>query len=75
MAHMTKKADFLKMIENMTSPMLRTFRGSVYLRDNSDTKTEIEIYRASNMEESGITSSINQSAKYRNWIIAAKGSY
>ena len=75
MAHMTKKADFLKMIEKMANPMLKTFRGSVYLRDNNDTKTEIEIYRASNMEEAGIISSMNQSTKYRNWIIAAKGSY
>ncbi|POW55605.1 hypothetical protein C3408_17000 [Candidatus Pantoea alvi] len=68
MAHMTKKADFLKIIEKMANPKMRCFRGSVYLRDGGDIKTEIEIYRACNMEEAGIISSMNQSAKYRSWM-------
>ncbi|EBK0477639.1 hypothetical protein D3K51_17985 [Salmonella enterica] len=68
MAFMTKKADFLKLTAGMTRPTLKTFRGSVYLRDNNDPSTEVEIYRASNMREEGIISSMNQSAKYRKWL-------
>lgn len=65
MAHMTKKADFLSMLVNLTNPKLKTFRGSVYL---SDEKQSYEIYKASNMEESGIISAMNQCQKYRKWM-------
>lgn len=68
MAHNTKKADFIKLVSGMKTPTLRTFRGSVYLRDGKDTTTEVEIYRASNMKEAGIISSMNQSAKFRAWM-------
>lgn len=66
MAHMTKKADFLAMIAGLDNPKLKTFRGSVYLY-NGETCIA-EIYRASNMKESGILSSMNQLTKYRKWM-------
>lgn len=66
MAHMTKKADFLAMIAGLDNPKLKTFRGSVYLY-NGETFIA-EIYRASNMKESGILSSMNQLTKYRKWM-------
>lgn len=66
MAHMTKKADFLAMVAGLDNPKLKTFRGSVYLY-NGETYLA-EIYRASNMKESGILSSMNQLAKYRKWM-------
>lgn len=66
MAHMTKKADFLAMIACLDNPNLKTFRGSVYLY-NGETYLA-EIYRASNMKEQGILSSMNQLAKYRKWM-------
>lgn len=66
MAHMTKKADFLAMIAGLDNPNLKTFRGSVYLY-NGETYLA-EIYRASNMKEQGILSSMNQLAKYRKWM-------
>lgn len=66
MAHMTKKADFLSMIAGLDNPKLKTFRGSVYLY-NGETYLA-EIYRASNMKEQGILSSMNQLAKYRKWM-------
>ena len=68
MAHNTKKADFIKMVSEMNTPTLRTFRGSVYLRDGKDVTTEVEIYRASNMKETGIICSMNQAAKFRGWM-------
>lgn len=66
MAHMTKKADFLAMIAGLDNPKLKTFRGSVYLY-NGETYLS-EIYRASNIKEQGILSSMNQLAKYRKWM-------
>jgi hypothetical protein len=66
MAHMTKKADFLAMIAGIDNPNLKTFRRSVYLY-NGETYLA-EIYRASNMKEQGILSSMNQLAKYRKWM-------
>ena len=66
MAHMTKKADFLAMVAGLDNPKLKTFRGSVYLY-NGETYLA-EIYRSSNMKESGILSSMNQLAKYRKWM-------
>ena len=66
MAHMTKKADFLAMIAGLDNPNLKTFRGSVYLYDGETYLAEI--YRASNMKEQGILSSMNQLAKYRKWM-------
>lgn len=66
MAHMTKKADFLAMISGLDNPKLKTFRGSVYLY-NGETYLA-EIYRASNMKESGILSSMNQLTKYHKWM-------
>lgn len=72
MAHCMKKVEFLALIANMSNPRLRTFRGSVYLRDGDSVAKEIEIYRASNMKEEGIISSMNKSTKFRNWMEAAK---
>lgn len=66
MAHMTKKADFLAMISGLDNPKLKTFRGSVYLYNGEIYLAEI--YRASNMKESGILSSMNQLTKYRKWM-------
>lgn len=66
MAHMTKKADFLSMVVNLIDPKITTFRGSVYL---SDENQSYEVYKASNMEEAGIISAMNQSQKYRKWMI------
>ena len=66
MAHMTKKADFLAMIAGLDNPNLKTFRGSVYLYNGENYLAEI--YRASNMKEQGILSSMNQLAKYRKWM-------
>lgn len=66
MAHMTKKADFLSMIAGLDNPKLKTFRGSVYLYNGEAYLAEI--YRASNMKEQGILSSMNQLAKYRKWM-------
>lgn len=69
MAHMMKKVDFLNLAGGMSSVYFRTFRGSVYIRDGRDnTESEVEIYRASNMEEAGIISAMNQCAKYRKWM-------
>lgn len=72
MAHCMKKVEFMALIANMSNPRLRTFRGSVYLRDGDSVAKEIEIYRASNMKEEGIISSMNKSTKFRNWMDAAK---
>lgn len=72
MAHCMKKVEFLALVANMNNPRLRTFRGSVYLRDGDNVAKEIEIYRASNMKEEGIISSMNKSTKFRNWMDAAK---
>lgn len=66
MAHMTKKADFLAMVSGLDNPKLKTFRGSVYLY-NGETYLA-EIYRARNIKEQGILSSMNQLAKYRKWM-------
>ncbi|QAX92276.1 hypothetical protein HWC07_gp024 [Pantoea phage vB_PagM_LIET2] len=68
MAHMMKKADFLNLVTTMKEPRLKTFRGSVYLRDGDSTESEVEIYQASNMKEEGIISAMNQSSKYRGWM-------
>lgn len=68
MSHMMKKADFMVLVSTMEKPKLRTFRGSVYLRDGDNSATEVEIYCACNMEESGIISAMNQSVKYRHWM-------
>lgn len=68
MAHMMKKAEFLSLVTTMEKPALRSFRGSVYLRDGEKVATEVEIYRACNMQEAGIISAMNQSAKYRAWM-------
>ena len=72
MAHCMKKVEFMALVANMNNPRLRTFRGSVYLRDGDNVAKEIEIYRASNMKEEGIISSMNKSTKFRNWMDAAK---
>lgn len=73
MAHMMKKAEFLKVISNWNEVSFRTFRGSVYIRNGEkNTESEIEIYRASNMEESGIICAMNQSRKYRAWTMGGK---
>lgn len=69
MAHMMKKADFLKLVSTMKDVCFRTFRGSVYIRDGKDNPaSEVEIYRASNMKEEGVISSHNQYAKYKKWL-------
>lgn len=68
MAHMMKKTDFVALVKGMQTPKLKTFRGSVYLRDGDNTESEVEIYQASNMKEEGIISAMNQSAKYRSWL-------
>lgn len=65
MAYMTKKSDFVSMLKNLTNPKLKTFRGSVYLYDE---KQSYEIYKASNMKESGLISAMNQCQKYRKWM-------
>lgn len=65
MAHNTKKADFLAMLANLNNPKLKTNSGSVYLYDETQS---YEIYRASNMKESGIISAMNQAAKFRAWM-------
>ncbi|QPD96142.1 hypothetical protein [Enterobacter phage N5822] len=54
------------MIAGLDNPKLKTFRGSVYLY-NGETYLA-EIYRASNMKEQGILSSMNQLSKYRKWM-------
>lgn len=66
MAHMMKKVDFLALVENVKEPRLKTFRGSVYLYDGE--KYVDEIYRASNLKETGIMSAMNQSFKYKKWM-------
>lgn len=68
MAHMMKKADFQDLIKGMKSPKLKTFRGSVYLRDGEDISTQVEIYCASSMKEAGIISAWNQAEKYSGWM-------
>lgn len=68
MAHMMKKADFQDLVKGMKSPALKTFRGSVYLRDGDNVSSQVEIYCASNMKESGIISAWNQSDKYSRWM-------
>lgn len=70
MAHRMKKAEFLATAAKLANPKLRSFRGSVYLRDGNDSTTEIEIYRACNMQESGIISAINQAGTYGAWLRA-----
>ena len=66
MAHMMKKVDFLALVKTVEEPRLKTFRGSVYLYDGN--KYVEEVYRASNMKEAGILSSMNQLNKYRKWM-------
>lgn len=66
MAHMMKKDVFLALVAITEQPKLKTFRGSVYLYDGE--KMIEEIYRASNMKEAGILSSMNQLSKYRKWM-------
>lgn len=68
MSHMMKKNEFLKIVATMVNPKLKSFRGSVYLQDGDNTNSEVELYRASNMKESGIISAMNQSSKYRSWM-------
>lgn len=68
MAHMMKKADFLALAEKMANPKVMSFRGSVLLRDGNDNATEVEVYRACTMEESGLISAMNQATKYRRWL-------
>lgn len=68
MAHMMKKVEFMALISKFETVYFRTFRGSVYVRNGqSNTESEVEVYRASNIQESGIISSMNQSAKYQAW--------
>lgn len=68
MAHMMRKVEFMNVVSKMSNVYFRTFRGSVYIRDGqSNTESEIEVYRASNMKEEGILSAMNQCNKYRAW--------
>lgn len=70
MAFNTKKADFIKMISDMKNPCTFSRHGSVYLRDGGafDGGESTEIYRASNMQESGMISATNQASKFNRWI-------
>lgn len=73
MAHMMKKSEFLALAATMKDVVFHTFRGSVYVRDGKlNTESQVEIYRASNMKEEGITCSMNQRAKYAKWLADAK---
>lgn len=66
MAHMMKKAEFLNLVKDCGFAHLKTFRGSVYLYDREIQVAEV--YCASNIQESGIISAMNQSIKYRKWM-------
>lgn len=68
MAHMTKKADFQALASAMKNPKVLSMRGSVYLRDGDNVSSQVEVYRACTMEESGLISAMNQCCKYRRWI-------
>lgn len=73
MAFNTKKADFIKMIAGMKTPNVFSRQGSVYLIDGNRFSShipELEIYRASTMQEPGLISSFNQAAKFRKWMEA-----
>ncbi|NKG32087.1 hypothetical protein FVB43_18840 [Erwinia rhapontici] len=73
MAFNTKKIDFAKMIVGMKNPNVFSSQGSVYLIDGPRFSThapEVEIYRASTMQEPGLISSANQAAKFRKWMEA-----
>lgn len=68
MAHMMRKVEFMALVSKFETVYFRTFRGSVYVRNGqANTESEVEVYRASNIQESGIISSMNQSAKYQAW--------
>ena len=66
MAHMMKKEEFLNLIKKCEFAQLKTRHGSVYLYDREIQVAEV--YRASNMQETGIICALNQSMKYRKWM-------
>lgn len=66
MAHMTKKAEFLAMVAALRKPNVKRANCAVYLYDGD--VLIAEVYRASNMQEAGIISAMNQSMKYRKWM-------
>lgn len=63
------KSEVIKIASKMNSPVVKSRGNSVYIEDGS---TRCEIYRASNMEESGLISAMNQRNKYSKWIDGGK---
>lgn len=68
MAFNTKKIDFLAIVSGMQTPRVFSRSSSVFVVDDNNESNKVEIYRASNMQEEGLCSAMNQSSKFRNWL-------